>query len=281
MNTVTNRQSESSNLDDMDVALMLATSKIVNECRMKSCRGESIMIRDSFEMKDLDEMITSAQQGNKKIQNDLLKTFKPFVAKCVSEVCKRYIDRSDDEFSIGLVGFNEAMIHYTPDKGSFFSFAQVVVKRKVIDYIRMTSRHPQFVSLDDYHDDQSIHLFESEAANLRYELEQESWLRREEIADFTKKLKAYRISFADLVKVAPKHQDARHMAVKIARIIVQDPKLKAYVKKRKKLPIKYLLKRVNLSKKTLERHRKYILAIFVVLDEDYVYLKEYLKGVGQ
>src|SRR5690625_6874381 len=70
------------------------------------------------EEKSIDHMISSVQEGDIDAQNDLLKTYKPFVAKCVSEVCKRYIDPTrDDEFSVGLLGFNEAMLHYSSERG--------------------------------------------------------------------------------------------------------------------------------------------------------------------
>lgn len=240
------------------------------------------MIRESFRKQDLDEMIASAQQGDSYIQNYLLAAYQPFIAKCVSEVCKRYIDGSDDEFSIGLSGFNEAMLQYSPEKGSFFSFAQIVVKRKVIDYIRSTNKLPMMTSLNEHDSEETMgNMIEMEAANEIYLQQQDSWYRREEIKDFKEKLKAYHLTLEELTKVSPKHKDARDSAVRVARILYRDRELHTYVQTKKKLPIKALLKKVDLSKKTLERNRKYILAIFIVLSENYVYLKEYLKGVGQ
>lgn len=44
--------------------------------------------------------------------------------------------------------------------------------------------------------------------------------------------------------------------------------------------MKELTRHVKVSKKTLERNRKYILAIFIILSEDYIYLKEYIKTCG-
>lgn len=49
--------------------------------------------------------------------------------------------------------------------------------------------------------------------------------------------------------------------------------------KKKRLPIKKILPLVDVSKKTIERNRKYILAVFVLLNEDFMYLKEYVKEV--
>ena len=50
--------------------------------------------------------------------NELIDSYKPFIAKTVSSVCKRYIHESDDEFSIGLIAFNEAIQKYIPKKGT-------------------------------------------------------------------------------------------------------------------------------------------------------------------
>ncbi|WP_060681581.1 RNA polymerase sigma factor SigI [Virgibacillus halodenitrificans] len=232
----------------------------------------------------LEEMIASAQQGDELIQNYLLKTYQPFIAKCVSEVCKRYIDpKKDDEFSIGLSAFNEAILSYSPDKGSsFLSFANLVVKRKVIDYIRYVQKRPLGISLDETYDAELMeNPIEIVAVKRNFQMEQDAWQRKEEIMDFKEKLKEYKLTLLELTESSPKHKDARDSAVRTARILFEDEKLHSYVLDKKKLPIKDLIKRVNVSKKTLERNRKFILAIFVVLSNDYVYLQDYLKGVGQ
>ncbi|MEN2767762.1 RNA polymerase sigma-I factor [Ornithinibacillus xuwenensis] len=232
----------------------------------------------------MEELITIAQQGDEAVQNYLLKTYQPFIAKCVSEVCKRYIDpEHDDEFSIGLSAFNEAIRMFSPDRGSsFLTFANLVIKRKVIDYIRYNNKYPTAISLDETYDEEKMeNPTEIEAVKEIYQQEQDAWYRREEIAEFKKKLSAYKLSLAELAEIAPKHRDARDTAVRIARLIRDDTELSEFVERKKKLPIKDLAKKVDVSKKTLERNRKYILAIFIVLSEDYVFLQDYLKGVGQ
>ncbi|SDQ85097.1 RNA polymerase sigma factor SigI [Virgibacillus salinus] len=241
------------------------------------------MMSQPVEEMPLDEMIASVQRGDQTLQNYLLKSYQPFIAKCVSEVCKRYIDpQKDDEFSIGLAAFNEAILSYSPDKGSsFLSFSKLVVKRKVIDYIRYVQRTPAAISLDESFDEEQMeNPTEIVAVKEIYQQEQEAWHRREEIMDFKEKLRVYKLSLVELTEASPKHKDARESAVAVARKLYNDTDLREYVYQKKKLPIKDLVKMVDVSKKTLERNRKFILAIFVVLDEDYMYLKEYLKGVG-
>ncbi|MFC2947913.1 RNA polymerase sigma-I factor [Virgibacillus sediminis] len=230
----------------------------------------------------LEEMVERAQKGDESVQNYLLDTYKPFIATCVSEVCKRYIDpQRDDEFSIGLSAFNDAIFSYSPERGSsFLSFAKLVVKRRVIDYIRSVVKKPKAVSLDEAYDvDRAETPREIAAVQERYQLEQDTWHLREEIVDFKEKLTEYKMTLSELAEVSPKHRDARESAIHTAKILYNDEQLRLKVQRKKKLPIKDLVKQVNVSKKTLERNRKFILAIFIVLSEDYLYLKDYLKGV--
>lgn len=243
-----------------------------------------MMMTHPVKDRTLEELVEAVQQGDTVVQNYLLRDYQPFIAKCVSEVCKRYIDpKMDDEFSVGLSAFNEAIFSYAPDKGSsFLSFAKLVIKRKVIDYIRYNRKRLQTVSLDEtFNAEKMENPVEIVAVKEQYDMEMDAAHRKEEILDFKEKLKAYKLSFLELTEASPKHKDARESAISTAIVLYSDKELREYVYRKKKLPIKELVKKVDVSKKTLERNRKFILAIFVVLSNDYIYLKDYLKGVGQ
>jgi len=60
-------------------------------------------------------------------------------------------------------------------------------------------------------------------------------------------------------------------------MIVQEERLTEELFHKKRLPLKQLETKVRASRKTLERHRKYIIAMCIVLLNEYVYLKEYIK----
>ncbi|RKQ31314.1 RNA polymerase sigma factor SigI [Oceanobacillus halophilus] len=238
----------------------------------------------TLEEKPLEQMVISAQNGDTAVQNYLLKSYQPFIAKCVSEVCKRYINpKMDDEFSVGLSAFNEALFSYSPERGNaFLPFAKLVIKRKVIDYIRANQKAIKAVSLDESYDEvQMENPIEIHVAREKYQEKQNNSLLRDEILEFKEKLKEYKLSLYELTEISPKHRDARESAIHTARVLYEDEVLREYVYQKKKLPIKNLNKKVDVSKKTLERNRKFILAIFIVLSEDFIYLKDYLKGVGQ
>jgi RNA polymerase sigma factor len=233
--------------------------------------------------KSLEETVELIQQGNAALNNELIESYKPFIAKTVSSVCKRYIHESDDEFSIGLIAFNEAIQKYSPDKGSsLISFSEVLIKRRVIDYIRKQSKFQNlsFNGVSNPEDDDTGgSAIEDELSIEDYRKKTDEELRKEEIIQFTQILQEFGLTFGDLIEQSPKHADARKNAMTVAKILVENEELKSILLDKKKLPIKQLEGYVSLSRKTIERNRKYIIAISLILSGDYVFLKDYIKGV--
>lgn len=233
--------------------------------------------------KTLEEKVKRIQQGDNELREDVIKDYQPFIAKSVSSVCKRYISENDDEFSIGLIAFNEAIQKFSTEKGSsLLSFADVIIKRRVIDYIRQQSRE-QTVSIDfsseTLEEDHQGSVVEDEISIDDYLKKEDAQRRREEIIQFQATLKEFGLSFNDLVEQSPKHADARENAIGIAQIVVENEELRKYLMEKKRLPIKKLEKKVSLSRKTIERNRKYIISISIILMGDYVYLRDYIEGV--
>lgn len=231
----------------------------------------------------LEESVILIQQGDCTILNEIIQAYKPFIAKTVSSVCKRYIYETDDEFSIGLIAFNEAIEKYSSERGSsLLSFSEVLIKRRVIDYIRKQTKN-QHISMDltiTAHEDETAGtVIVNELSLEDYKKKTDEQLRKEEIIHFQQLLNTFDLSFNDLVENSPKHSDARINAIIVAKLLVENKELKAFLYEKKRLPIKQLEKMVNVSRKTIERNRKYIIAIALIFSSDYVYLKDYLKGV--
>ncbi|WP_374721436.1 RNA polymerase sigma factor SigI [Peribacillus tepidiphilus] len=232
--------------------------------------------------RSLEDSITKIQSGDVQLREELIVSFKPFIAKTVSSVCKRYINDSDDEFSIGLIAFNEAIDKYSTEKGSsLLAFAETLIRRRVIDYLRSQSRK-QVILMDlqnDDDEDQTQSFLESEKSLQEYHKEMDAQKRREEILLYQEELKEFDVKFSDLVELSPKHSDARKSAILIANTLAQDPDLMKILYEKKRLPIKTLEEKVSVSRKTIERNRKYIIAIAIIISGPYTYLKDYIKGV--
>lgn len=232
----------------------------------------------------LEETVTLIQKGNKTLQNELIESYKPFIAKTVSSVCKRFIRETDDEFSIGLIAFNESIEKYSTEKGrSLLSFAEVLIKRRVIDYIRKQSKENNLrydFSQDSQNEDSVSGMsIENEISIEHHNKKRDEQLRREEIIQFHKKLEAFGLSFQEIIEQSPKHADARKNAMLIAKTLIQNKDLSLVLWEKKRLPIKDLENLVNTSRKTIERNRKYIIAIAIILDGEFHYLRDYIKGM--
>ena len=243
----------------------------------------SLLFMTKTRRRPLEETVEKIHQGDSELREELIESYKPFIAKTVSAVCKRYIHESDDEFSIGLIAFNEAIQKYSSEKGnSLLSFAEVMIKRRVIDYIRQQSRNQNLsfnIGNDLSEEEQQRSTIEDELSLDEFRKKTEQEIRRDEIVQFQNILKDFELSFQDLLEQSPKHADARKNAMLVAQAMIENEELKLFLLEKKRLPIKPLEDMVNVSRKTIERNRKYIIAIALILIGDYVYLKDYIKGV--
>ncbi|QQE77462.1 RNA polymerase sigma-I factor [Alicyclobacillus sp. SO9] len=237
----------------------------------------------STDLADLKELLMQSQAGDQLAREKILTQYRPFVLRVASQVAGRYIDmQRDDEYSIALMAMNEAIDNVDISKSSFLNFSETVIRRRLIDYFRSQKSQSQGIPWTEFDvtddEDNVVNYAETTTSLQAYEVEEERGARKLEIDDFSQILSHYGLSFGDLVAASPKHQDARDTAMGIAQLIASDNELLEYVKKKKTLPMKRLEQHVTVSRKTLERQRKYILAITVLLDGDYPMLREYIRG---
>ncbi len=237
------------------------------------------------EAEDCGALVLEVQQGNSMARERLIRSYTPFILKTVSKVSGRYVRMGeDDEVSVGLMAFNEAMDCFDTTKNiSFISFAETVIKRRLIDYFRKESAvnkrtipMSSFQQEDDENNEGTYYYLESRQSVEEYQAQSTAADRKEEIVIFTKKLAEFGISFQELIQVSPKHEDARIRAMEAAAIIARDPDMTAHLLNKRELPLKQLEKAVDTSRKTLERQRKYIIAITLILIHDFEHLREYI-----
>lgn len=237
----------------------------------------------SDERKELTTLLHGAKSGDNQARNQLISSYVPFILRIASQVTHRFIDQSrDDEFSIALTAFNEAIDRFDLDReSSFLAFAETVIRRRLIDFFRVRSKDKrqvpwsEFDMVDD--EDNVANSAEINTSIERHKLEEESKLRSYEIQEYSTELEAYDLSFRELVRISPKHEDARQHAFEIGFHIAEDESLLEYVKTRKSLPLKELEGRVAVSRKTMERQRKYILAVVVLLTGDFPRLRTFIE----
>ncbi|MDQ0188740.1 RNA polymerase sigma factor [Alicyclobacillus cycloheptanicus] len=239
--------------------------------------------KKSEETSQLYSMLALAQAGDETARNDLIESYTPFILRTASQASRRYIDRGqDDEFSIALMAMNEAIDRFDGSKkSSFLGFAETIIRRRLIDYYRSQKSQNRSVPWTEFDvsddEDNVINYVEVKTSIDAYEMAEEQEARRSDIEAYAQALRHYGLTFSDLVELSPKHADARQSAIQVAKIVASDEAMRAYVHERKALPLKLLEDKVNVSRKTLERQRKYILAVVILLSGEFQHLQAYIS----
>lgn len=199
-----------------------------------------------------------------------------FIRHVAIQACRRKLEwGQDEELSEALIAFNEAIDHYAPDRGvPFLAYARLLMKRRLIDFFRR-QRPKAAVPLDQAEVGQAV---EAGLSLNEYRDCEQNKERAQEIAEYAKELSGLGLTFDDLVKVSPKHRDSRETLLSAARELAKDPALWTQVEQKGKIPMQALTLKTNIHPKVLERGRKYILAVAVLIakQHDYVYLREYV-----
>jgi RNA polymerase sigma factor len=231
----------------------------------------------------LDKLLEPARRGDKQAREDLLRQYTPLVLRVGSQVSGRYLQVGrDEEVSVGLLALNEAIDRFDNGRGaSFISFAEMVIKRRLIDYYRRQKGRSEIpMSELESEDDEGNMLqhVEQQEAISRFAQEQEADDRKSEIIRYARRLTEFGIKFSELVEICPKHEDARERALEAARLVAKNPLFAEHMRTKKELPLKQLEDQVGVSRKTLERQRKYIIAVALIMLEDFYHLRNYIAG---
>lgn len=230
-----------------------------------------------------EELIRRIRSGENSLREFLIEYYYNYILSIVSKMIGRPA-KSSDEFSIGLQAFHEAIDKFDETKNvSFLYFAGLVINRRVIDYIRKTSRfnleYP-FTYFEANDNESCIERYASEQS----EVFTDKLEFQDQLLQFKKDLLSYGITFEDLVRLSPKHLDTKLICISVAKMLVNNKELSNKLITQKKLPTAELLAMCGLHRKTLENHRKFIIALFLILCSDMEVLKSYchflMKGVN-
>jgi RNA polymerase sigma factor len=230
-----------------------------------------------------EQYINCIRQGDEKLREQFIAEYSPYIAKVTSRFSKRYIDpERDDEFSVALQAFNEAIDGFDNEAGrSFLGFAKTVMQRRLIDYARKERRHLQSIPYSAFdvegEDQTAYNALETKQALDAHETNRTDLERRAEIMDLSDELALYGVSFEELVGQSPKHSDSRSMLIGIACKLADTAEWMEALTATQRLPIKELMEACGVSRKTIERNRKYIIAIAIIRSGSYPYMNDYLR----
>lgn len=229
------------------------------------------------------ENIKKAQQGDTHVREQLLAEGKPFVRQVVCNFCHRKLEwGQDDELSIGLIAMNEAIDRYSQGRQiSFLAYARMVIKCRLKDFFRREARHNnlsfEVAAADDYESPQSI--YEAGQAWDNYVQEVAARERQDEVMEFGQLLADHGLDFQELAAASPKHTDSRENLIMVAWQLANNQQMMANLLEKSRLPLTELVLATGVNRKTLERGRKYIMAMALLFyhRHRFIYIYSYLK----
>lgn len=221
-----------------------------------------------------DDIILCVQSSNEG-RNKLINEYSNYILSCASKAAGRYVDTSDDLYSEAMIAFNDAVTHYSVDKGSFNAFAAKTIHNRVIDFLRSENRHSKSIPLS------ALSTKNEHGDDIDFEIEDKKAGISEtaiEIEALKNDLSKFEISFFDIPSSSPKSGKTVLACINSAEYIVADKELLKSVHEKKTLPVKNLINDLGVGKKIPERYRKYIIMAILILEGDYEILKEHLKN---
>ena len=212
--------------------------------------------------------------------DDLIRRYLPFIRAESSKFMGKICTESDDEFSIAMIAFHEAIIGYSWDRGAFLTYAAMLIRNRLIDYTRKEKRHQGNLSLDiaDGEDERTLLDQVADGRDVfaeSFNLE----ATQQEIAELAGVLQTFGVSFADVADHSPKQERTKETCLAAIRYAMANRHLLDELLQTRKLPLTELVREAGCDRKTLERHRKYVLAMLVIQTNGYEIIRGHLRHV--
>ncbi|NTV89051.1 MAG: RNA polymerase subunit sigma [Clostridiales bacterium] len=228
--------------------------------------------------------ILKAREGNDLARQNMIRKSRPYILNVVSHICKRFVSWSDDEASIGLLAFNHAIDSFEVGRGrSFFSYAYCLINRDLINYFRKNQNKRKEVSLECHSGTTEaegvlVTREEIEISLREYKERVESEELAAEISELSCVLEEYGTGFEELEAASPRHRDTRRLIAGMVEAFIGDKELIDDFINKKKLPAAAFSKKKGYSLKTIEKHRKYLIAIILIrIHPEWVHLSGYAR----
>ncbi|MBR5478904.1 MAG: RNA polymerase subunit sigma [Clostridia bacterium] len=219
---------------------------------------------------ELEEKVLKAKSDDL-IRNELLGDYLNFILSSAGKTLGRRITRDDDACSVAMLAFNEAIDKFDSSRGKFLSFAGVMIRSRVTDWLRKEYREnngtiPFSSIVNDEETEFDVEDPQAGVSDAAIEIE----CVREE-------LEKYDISFFDLPQCTPKSFKTKLGCKKVIKFILEHGELIKTIEEKHMLPTKKIIDALKVNEKLIERHRKYIIACVVILSGEYEIISEYLK----
>jgi len=211
--------------------------------------------------------------------DELISSYMPFIKSETAKFLKRPPDPGDDELSIAMFAFYEAVRSYTKSRGAFLNFAALQIRSRLIDNYRREKRNKGQISLDSSDEEQTDLLETIPDGHDEYEATEMREATRQEIEELTAQMTDFGVSMTDVADNSPRQSrtvESCRRAIAYAR---SHPDILEDFLRTKRVPIARLAEGAAVDRKSLERHRRYLVAVLLICTNGYEILRGHIMQV--
>ncbi len=231
---------------------------------------------------DIVEAVLAAQSDSQ-AADSLIEQYLPFIRRETAKFTGSFPSQEEDALSIAMFAFYEAICSYQKGKGAFLKLASLTIKNRLIDHYRKQQRHAGQLSLDAPEGNEDDRTLGQQIADSTADLEirQERADAAAEIGHYSQQLAAFGLTLTDIAENCPKQERTLHACMAVLDHAKANPILLDQLVSSGKLPISQLAEGAKVSKKVLERHRKYIVAILLAYTNGFEIIRSHLQQIGR
>jgi RNA polymerase sigma factor len=198
-------------------------------------------------------------------RNEFIKSYFPFVVKCVSDYIGCYVAVGDaDELSVGLIAFNEAIEKYDFDKGAFLAFAKLVINSRLNTFLVTKKDQFKYEPMEILDLVCEIPQFDSDDLSI-------------EIDAWKLEMSKFDITFQKLMENKPKHKDSRERAISISERSSKNHEVVQKMYSKLRLPIELIHTYVGVSRKVIENSKIFITSVILIFTKELEALKKWIQ----
>lgn len=219
--------------------------------------------------------LNHARQDNVAM-DDLVAEYMPFIRREAGRQGLQSVE-NDDKVSLAMFAFVNCVRQYDEARGNFFGYAATAIRNRLLDEAKRQSRHAARTTPLEWEDpDSNVVSYQHLAAAKEHERQQHRAELAEEIDRYSARLADFGLELETLDLVSPKHSRLRRQCVAVARQLAHNTSMAQRFLSTRRLPISELSKLSGVSVKTLEKCRRYIVAIALILLEDFTEIGSFL-----
>ncbi len=220
----------------------------------------------------LDEYLDRIDEFAGMTVDEAIKSQMPFIINTISRATGRYVSlENSEELSIGLLGLAEAIERYDQERGSFLPFARLVITSRVYNYLKKENKYRKLASIQE---------LQEKGINLDAYYTEPTWERdvlAEEISIMKEEINQFGFDFTTLVKESPKHRDTRQQAIAISEKASREKEVVDKMYNKKKLPTQLISELCSVTKKVINRSKRFIIFMIIVFFRDLRAIKSWIE----